>query len=133
MLLINTTFMKIIVFGFLATLAITGYSKKVMSGDLNLKVTEHVLKNGLRILLHEDHSRPTLSYYSWFDVGSGHEKKGMTGIAHLFEHMMFQGTQKFGKKQYDKLIESHGGRNNAFTSNDYTAYYVNIESSELPL
>ncbi|MBI2027180.1 MAG: insulinase family protein [Deltaproteobacteria bacterium] len=96
-------------------------------------LAKHVLKNGLRVLLSEDHTSPTISYYSWFDVGSGHEKKGMTGIAHLFEHMMFQGTQKFGKKQYDKLIASHGGNNNAFTSNDYTAYYVNIESSELEL
>ncbi|MBI2608629.1 MAG: insulinase family protein [Deltaproteobacteria bacterium] len=102
-------------------------------GALDLKVQEHVLHNGLRILLYEDHTTPVISYYTWFNVGSAHEKKGQTGIAHLFEHMMFQGTKKYGKKQYDTILANHGGQNNAFTSQDYTAYYVNIPSEHLEL
>ncbi len=100
---------------------------------LELDVKEHVLDNGLHILMHEDHTVPIISYYSWVNVGSRYEKKGQTGIAHLFEHMMFQGTQKYGKKIFDKLVSSNGGEHNAFTSQDYTGYYINIPSSQLEL
>ena len=66
---------------------------------LSLEVHEHVLKNGLRILMHVDHTAPIISYYTFAHVGSANEKPNQTGIAHLFEHMMFLGTKKYGKKE----------------------------------
>ena len=100
---------------------------------LSLEVHEYVLKNGLRILMHVDHTAPIISYYSFVNVGSVNEKNHQTGIAHLFEHMMFLGTQKYGKKEYDAILAAHGGVNNAGTSQDYTNYYVDIPSSHLEL
>ena len=101
--------------------------------SLTLEVHEHVLKNGLRILIHEDHTAPIISYYSFVNVGSVNEKPNQTGIAHLFEHMMFLGTQKYGKKEYDAILAAHGGVNNAATSQDYTNYFADIPSSHLEL
>src|SRR5581483_10707877 len=64
------------------------------------QVPRDVLKNGLTIIFVEDHSAPVISYRSWFRVGSAGEKKGATVIAHLFEHLMFKGTERYGKKQF---------------------------------
>ena len=83
--------------------------------------------------MHVDHTAPIISYYTFAHVGSANEKPNQTGIAHLFEHMMFLGTKKYGKKEYDAILAAHGGINNAGTSQDYTNYYVNIPSSNLEL
>jgi predicted Zn-dependent peptidase len=94
-------------------------------------VTEHTLPNGLRVRLLPDHAVPTVSYYTFFRVGSRNERPGITGIAHLFEHMMFNGAAKYGPKEFDRVLESHGGYSNAYTSNDVTAYYEDFTSSAL--
>ncbi|HLD74478.1 MAG TPA: pitrilysin family protein [Bdellovibrionota bacterium] len=117
----------------ISALILFGFTPFLSFASLTLQVHEHVLKNGLRILMHEDHTAPIISYYSFVNVGSAHEKTKQTGIAHLFEHMMFLGTQKYGKKEYDAILAAHGGINNAGTSHDYTDYYVNIPSSNLEL
>jgi predicted Zn-dependent peptidase len=95
-------------------------------------VSEHTLANGLRVRLHEDHSVPTVTYYTFFRVGSRNERPGITGIAHLFEHMMFNGSAKYGPKEFDRVLEGHGGYSNAYTTNDVTAYYEDFASSALP-
>lgn len=94
-------------------------------------VIEHTLKNGLRIRLQRDSSVPMASLHTFFRVGSRNEKPGTTGIAHLFEHMMFNGAAKYGPKEFDRTLEAHGGSSNAYTSHDVTAYHEDFASSAL--
>lgn len=95
-------------------------------------VVEHTLKNGLRVRLLRNPAVPTISYYTFFEVGSRNERPGITGIAHLFEHMMFNGAKKYGPKEFDRVLESAGGYSNAYTSPDITAYYEDFASDALP-
>jgi predicted Zn-dependent peptidase len=96
-------------------------------------VEEHALPNGLQIRLLRDASLPVATFYSFFRVGSRNERPGITGISHLFEHMMFNGSKKYGPKEFDRKLESAGGSSNAYTSNDLTAYYEDFASDALPL
>lgn len=89
------------------------------------------LPNGLRIRLLRDAAAPTVSYHTFFRVGSRNERLGTTGISHLFEHMMFNGAAKYGPGEFDRVLESHGGHSNAYTSNDLTAYYEDFDASAL--
>src|SRR5215510_285269 len=85
-------------------------------------VQTHQLKNGMRILVQEDHSIPNVALYIFYRIGSRNERPGTTGLSHFFEHMMFNGAKKYGPKQFDETMEAAGGSNNAYTSNDVTAY-----------
>lgn len=100
---------------------------------INLPVTKFVLANGLTVLLLEDHSVPMVSYHTWYRVGSRDEKPGVTGAAHMLEHMMFKGAKKYDGKAFDRIFHENGITNNAFTSNDYTGFYENLPSSKLEL
>ncbi len=100
---------------------------------LELPVAERVLPNGLRVLVHEDHSAPVISSYIFFRAGSRNEQSGQTGMAHLFEHMMFNGGRKFGPGKFDDLIEGNGGSTNGFTTHDFTAYLNNFPREALPV
>lgn len=80
------------------------------------------LKNGMQIIVLEDHSIPNVAMYLFYRVGSRNEYPGITGISHFFEHMMFNGAKKYGPKQFDITMEANGGANNAYTSNDVTVY-----------
>jgi len=95
------------------------------------EVKAHTLPNGLRVRLLPERSAPTVSYYTFFQVGSRNEKLGTTGISHLFEHMMFNGAAKYGPKEFDRVLESRGGHSNAYTSNDVTAYYEDFAPDAL--
>jgi predicted Zn-dependent peptidase len=86
-------------------------------------VRTQVLPNGLRLRVLREAGSPTVSYATYFQVGSRHERPGITGISHLFEHMMFNGAAKYGPKQFDRVLEARGGASNAYTSNDLTVYY----------
>jgi zinc protease len=96
-------------------------------------VVATTLDNGLRVLLLEDHRSPIVSFQTWYRVGSRNEQRGVTGLAHLLEHMMFKGTQKHGPRQFARLVEENGGRDNAFTSQDVTSYFVDIAADRLDL
>ena len=96
-------------------------------------VQERSLPNGLQIRLLQDRSLPVATLYSFFRVGSRNERPGITGISHLFEHMMFNGSRKYGPKEFDRRLESAGGSSNAYTSNDLTAYYEDFAADALPL
>lgn len=85
-------------------------------------VKQHVLENGMKILIHEDHDVPNAAMYLFYSVGSRNEQPGTTGLSHFFEHMMFNGAKKYGPKQFDIVLEKAGGRNNAYTSRDLTVY-----------
>lgn len=100
---------------------------------IQVPVEKYVLKNGLTVLLHPDKSIPSVSVQEWFRVGSKDEMPGRTGLAHFFEHMMFKGTKKFPKDTFGKFLNSKGAEVNAFTSNDYTGYYINAPSEHLEL
>src|SRR2546423_751016 len=94
-------------------------------------VQEHALPNGLQVRLLPDKGLPIATLYSFFRVGSRNERPGITGISHLFEHMMFNGAKKYGPKQFDQVLESHGGRSNAYTSHDVTVYYEDFAPEAL--
>ena len=85
-------------------------------------VQTHQLTNGMKILLLEDHTIPSVALYFFHRVGSRNEHTGITGLSHFFEHMMFNGAKKYGPKMFDRAMEDNGGRNNAYTSEDLTVY-----------
>jgi zinc protease len=94
---------------------------------------EHRLANGLRVLVGEVHSLPIVSYQVHFAAGSRYERPGITGITHLFEHMMFKGTKELGPEEFSRIIQANGGTLNAFTTTDNTSYYENLPAAKLEL
>ena len=96
-------------------------------------VEKRVLGNGLTVLLAPDHSAPVISSYIFFRSGSRNEVRSQTGIAHLFEHMMFNGGKKFGPGVFDDMIEGNGGSTNGYTTRDFTAYLNNFPREALPV
>ena len=107
----------------------TGESQSVPK----LQFEKATLANGLEVILHEDHSTPIVVVDTWYKVGSGDEKPGRTGFAHLFEHIMFMGSQHVPVGQFDKWLEAAGADNNGSTNNDRTNYYESLPSNALPL
>jgi predicted Zn-dependent peptidase len=114
-------------------------SKSKPSGDklgasvpkVNFK--EVKLKNGLRVFLVEDHSAPVISLALIYDVGSRNERQGRTGFAHLFEHMMFQGSENVGKSEHFILIQTNGGQMNGTTNEERTLYFETLPNNQLDL
>ncbi len=96
-------------------------------------VGRYAFGNGLTMLVLPDHSAPVLSFHTWYGVGSKHEKPGKTGLAHLFEHLMFNETKHMRKGVLDRMIESAGGETNAATWTDWTHYHSELPASELPM
>ncbi len=94
-------------------------------------VDEFQLKNGLKLLVKQDHRAPVVVSQIWYKVGSAYEHDGITGLSHVLEHMMFKGTERFGPGQFNRIISENGGQDNAFTSHDYTAYFQMLEKSRL--
>lgn len=97
------------------------------------KVSEYTLDNGMQVIVKEDHRAPVVVSQVWYKIGSSYEPDGITGISHVLEHMMFKGTQKHGPGEFSRIIAENGGRENAFTSRDYTAYFQQLEKSRLPV
>ena len=97
------------------------------------RVAEHRLSNGMRALMLQDRRAPSIVFQVWYGVGSRDEPKGKTGVAHMLEHMMFRGTEKYGPKEFSNIVMRNGGSHNAFTSFDYTAYFERIASDRLGL
>jgi zinc protease len=92
---------------------------------------EHQLANGLRLIVKEDHRAPTAAHMVWYRAGSIDETNGTTGVAHVLEHMMFKGTPSAGPGEFNRRVAAAGGRDNAFTSRDYTAYFQQIPKQKL--
>ncbi|MBI5006136.1 MAG: insulinase family protein [Nitrosomonadales bacterium] len=97
------------------------------------QVYERTLSNGLKVIVKEDHRAPVLVQQIWYRAGSMDERTGVTGVAHVLEHMMFKGTRDVPVGQFSKVIAAAGGRENAFTSYDHTAYFQQLHRSKLPL
>jgi zinc protease len=94
-------------------------------------VTEYRLDNGLKLVVKEDHRAPVVVSQVWYKVGASYEHDGITGVSHVLEHMMFKGTDAHPPGEFSRIISENGGRENAFTSKDYTAYFQRLEKSRL--
>jgi zinc protease len=94
---------------------------------------EHKLANGLRVIVKEDHRAPTVVHMVWYGAGSMDEVSGKSGVAHVLEHMMFKGTKTVKSGEFSRRIAAAGGRENAFTNRDYTAYFQQVPKAALPL
>jgi zinc protease len=105
----------------------------VYAQSFNIPIKQFQLDNGLRVVLSEDHSAPVVAVAVYYDVGSRNEVKGRTGFAHLFEHMMFQGSENIGKTEHFQYIEHNGGTMNGSTHSDFTNYYEFLPSNQLEL
>ncbi len=117
--------MKILLLGMTLLLSVTP--------TVQAKIYEHTLSNGLKVVVDEDHRAPVVVQQIWYKAGSMDEVSGKTGIAHVLEHMMFKGTHAVPAGEFSKRIAAAGGRENAFTSNDYTAYFQQLHKSKLAL
>lgn len=107
------------------------FSLPVSANPASPMVHEYTLNNGLKLLVKEDHRSPVVVSQVWYKVGSSFESGGITGISHLLEHMMFKGTDKHPPGEFSRIIAANGGRENAFTGQDYTAYFQSLEKSRL--
>ncbi|MDR3504493.1 MAG: pitrilysin family protein [Legionella sp.] len=103
----------------------------VLSCQTFSQVQEYTLNNGLKILVKEDHRAPIAVSMIWYNVGSADEPGGITGVSHAIEHMMFKGTEKYPLGIFSKTIAEIGGQSNAFTNNDYTAFFEKTDASRL--
>ena len=104
-------------------LVITTCTKAPQTDKLKISYEKYTMPNGLQVILHTDHSDPMISYAIMYHVGSSREVPGKTGFAHLFEHLLFGGSENVPTGTFDKIIEGVGGNNNGFTSNDVTTYF----------
>ena len=95
------------------------------------EVHERQLDNGLKILVKPDHRAPILTSQVWYRIGSSYEYGGITGVSHVLEHMMFQGTERLAPGEFSRIVAENGGEENAFTGRDYTAYYQNLANDRL--
>ena len=100
---------------------------------IEVAYTQFSLSNGLRVILHEDHSVPMVTVNMWYHVGSARERTGRTGFAHLFEHLMFMGSGHVKPGEFDQWLEAAGGDNNGSTENDRTNYWINVPANSLEL
>jgi zinc protease len=97
------------------------------------QIQKFQLDNGLTVILLEEHKAPVVTFQIWYKVGSRNETNGKTGLSHLTEHMMFKGTTQVGKGEFSRIVAKNGGTENAFTGNDYTAYFENFSSDRISL
>ncbi|MEV7724805.1 pitrilysin family protein [Streptomyces sp. NPDC087917] len=110
-----------------------GHTATAQAGSGGLTATEHRLANGLRVVLSEDHLTPVAAVCLWYDVGSRHEVKGRTGLAHLFEHLMFQGSSSVPGNGHFELVQGAGGSLNGTTSFERTNYFETMPAHQLEL
>lgn len=96
-------------------------------------VQERKLANGLRVIVKEDHRAPTVVHMVWYLAGSMDEVSGTSGVAHVLEHLMFKATKNFASGEFSRRIAAAGGRENAFTNRDYTAYFQQVPRAALPM
>ncbi|MEK7708341.1 MAG: pitrilysin family protein [Pseudomonadota bacterium] len=124
----HTTFFRVFSFSGLLLL-----SSLLISSPAFANPHEYLLDNGLKLIVKQDHRSPVVVTQIWYKAGSIDELNGVTGVAHVLEHMMFKGTEKVPNGEFSKKIAAAGGRENAFTSYDYTAYYQQLHKRSLPM
>jgi len=97
------------------------------------KVTDFMLENGMQVVVIEDHRAPVVQHMLWYRAGSADEPKGSSGVAHFLEHLLFKATEKMEAGEFSAVVAANGGRDNAFTSYDYTAYFQRVAADRLEL
>ncbi|MEJ2117384.1 MAG: pitrilysin family protein, partial [Alphaproteobacteria bacterium] len=97
------------------------------------KITHTTLANGLEVVVIPDHRAPVVTHVVWYRIGAADEPMGKSGIAHFLEHLMFKGTEKIAPGEFSKIIARNGGQDNAFTSQDVTAYFQRVAADRLKL
>src|SRR5690242_8664316 len=114
-------------------LALVACSVNQKSDETSFKVPVdyYTLDNGLRVVLSEDHTSPTVVVSVYYNIGFRIEPKDRTGFAHLFEHMMFQGSENLGKMEFDLMVQENGGVDNGSTRFDFTNYFELLPSNKL--
>jgi zinc protease len=117
----------------LAGLFLIGGTAAAQERLLDVPYTRFVLPNGLNVILHQDRTTPMVSVNLWYNVGSGREKPGRTGFAHLFEHILFEWSANVPEGMFDQWLEAAGGSNNGSTNSDRTNYFEDIPSNALEL
>jgi len=127
----KTSTFGLVAIGYLITLVTT--SAIGAQAIPRIQFEKYKLPNGLEVILHEDHSTPIVAVDTWYHVGSGDEQVGRTGFAHLFEHIMFMGSQHVPVGAFDQQLEAAGADNNGSTTEDRTNYYETLPSNALPL
>ena len=100
---------------------------------LDIDVSSFTLANGMQVVVIPDHRAPVVTHMVWYRVGAADEPQGKAGIAHFLEHLMFKGTEKYPNGTFSRIVRANGGNDNAFTSQDYTAYYQRVMKDRLPL
>ena len=113
----------------LAAVTVLSFSAFAAAGKSS--VTETILENGMKVLIKTDHRAPVVVAQVWYRIGSSYEPDGITGVSHVLEHMMFKGTEKYPNGEFNRIIAENGGKDNAFTGRDYTAYFQTLEKSRL--
>src|SRR5271154_2448314 len=116
---------------FLTLCAAATMAAAVPPSDLHIPFEKYKLPNGMRVVLSRDTAVPVIALYMIYDVGARSEEKGRTGFAHLFEHMMFEGSANIKKGVQDTMVESNGGVENGSTHPDFTDYYEVLPSNKL--
>jgi len=101
--------------------------------ELFTDVTETRLENGLKLILLENHTAPVITFQVWYHAGARREAWGKTGLAHVFEHMMFKGTKNYSGEEFTRIIQSNGGNYNAFTAHDFAGYYENLGADRVEI
>src|SRR6218665_597841 len=114
------------------SLAFTIFASLPLQASPSL-TTEFRLDNGLKLVVREDHRAPVVVTQVWYKVGSSYEPQGLTGLSHALEHMMFKGTSKVPDGEFSRIVALYGGEDNAFTTDDYTAYYQVYTADKLAL
>ena len=121
----------------LAALALAALALAAQAAPASLpgadQIVARTLPNGLKIVVWPDHDIPNVAMYTWYRAGSRNERPGITGLSHYFEHMMFNGTSTRPPGDFDRVMEAHGGSNNAYTSSDVTVYqnWFPVSATEL--
>ena len=100
---------------------------------LDIDVTSFKLDNGMQVVVIPDHRAPVVTHMVWYKAGAADEAQGKAGIAHLLEHLMFKGTPKYPDGAFSRIVRANGGNENAFTTQDYTAYFQKVMKDRLPL
>src|SRR5687767_5045225 len=106
---------------------------QALAPPLEVPYTQFTLANGLTVILHRDTTVPVVSVNLWYRVGSANERPGRTGLAHLFEHLMFEGSKNVPEGAFDRWLEAVGGSNNASTSQDRTNYWDDVPANAVEL
>src|SRR5687768_15333518 len=104
-------------------LLLAGFTNTAAAATAASQIFERELPNGMRVIVKSDHRAPVVVCMLWYKVGSVDERSGTTGVAHVLEHMLFKGTKAVPAGEFSRIIAEAGGRDNAFTSRDYTGYY----------